>query len=121
MCPRESGLWVVCAIVILAICDVDSLGVVHLDYFFVSFLCSLEGGHLFSSLSLKFLAINSCFVGIIVRNFDMVSRFDPRTVLVLEDIVLACFRGDSRLRCGKFSTIALQLVFRGGDRFRGAI
>jgi len=80
-----------------------------------------RGGHLFSSLSLKFLAINSCFVGIIVRNFDMVSRFDPRTVLVLEDIVLACFRGDSRLRCGKFSTIALQLVFRGGDRFRGAI
>lgn len=44
MCALESGLWVVCAIVILAICDVDSLGVVHLDYFFVSFLCSLEGG-----------------------------------------------------------------------------
>lgn len=36
---RESGLWVVCAIVILAICDMDSPGVVHLDLFFqVSFL-----------------------------------------------------------------------------------
>jgi hypothetical protein len=33
-----------------------------------------RAGHLFSSLSLKFLAINSCFVGIIVRNFYMVSR-----------------------------------------------
>lgn len=39
-CVRESGLWVVCAIVILAICDMDSPGVVHLE-FLSSFLIVL--------------------------------------------------------------------------------
>lgn len=43
-CVRESRLWVVCAIVILAICDMDSPGVVHLDFCHRSLLFSDGGG-----------------------------------------------------------------------------
>jgi hypothetical protein len=78
-CVRESGLWVVCAIVILAICDMDSPGVVHLDFFVIVPYCSrMEGeGHLFLFHLLSFQILGDKFllsVGIIVRNVHMVSR-----------------------------------------------
>ena len=78
------------------------------------------GGHLFSSLNLKFLAINSCFVGIIVRNFHMVSRLDPTTILVFESIVLGCFRWDGRFRGGNSRGYRFRM-FRRDHRFRGAM